>query len=93
MEIPKETLDVEIMTSLFNVHEEEADLEKEFKRRQEHVKHTCEALHLGSPGEMTIHSKPNLLQFYINDQYHLIYCNVFKAASSSWLYIFDQLAG
>lgn len=37
--------------------------------------------------------RPNSLQMLVNRPHHLIYCNVFKAASTSWLYNFNLLAG
>lgn len=37
--------------------------------------------------------KPNPWEFLINKEHHLVWCNVFKAASTSWMYNFNLLAG
>jgi chondroitin 4-sulfotransferase 11 len=37
--------------------------------------------------------KPNSWEFLINKKHHLVWCNVFKAASTSWMYNFNILAG
>ena len=37
--------------------------------------------------------KPNPWEFLINKKHHLVWCNVFKAASTSWMYNFNLLAG
>lgn len=43
-------------------------------------------------GNDTLH-KANPWEFLINKKYHLVWCNVFKAASTSWMYNFNLLAG
>lgn len=45
-----------------------------------------------STGNDSLH-KPNPWEFLVNRQHHLIWCNVFKAASTSWMYNFNILAG
>lgn len=37
--------------------------------------------------------RPNPWEFLVNRKHHLIWCNVFKAASTSWMYNFNILAG
>lgn len=37
--------------------------------------------------------RPNPWEFLVNKRFHLIWCNVFKAASTSWMYNFNILAG
>ncbi|XP_058457813.1 carbohydrate sulfotransferase 11 [Malaya genurostris] len=37
--------------------------------------------------------KPKAWEYLINREYHLVWCNVFKAASTSWMYNFNLLAG
>uniref|UniRef100_A0A1Q3FN39 Carbohydrate sulfotransferase n=1 Tax=Culex tarsalis TaxID=7177 RepID=A0A1Q3FN39_CULTA len=37
--------------------------------------------------------KPKAWEYLINRDYHLVWCNVFKAASTSWMYNFNLLAG
>lgn len=39
------------------------------------------------------HYKPKAWEYLINREYHLVWCNVFKAASTSWMYNFNLLAG
>lgn len=43
-------------------------------------------------GNDTLH-KPNPWEFLISKKHHLVWCNVFKAASTSWMYNFNLLAG
>lgn len=43
-------------------------------------------------GNDTLH-KPNPWEFLISKTHHLVWCNVFKAASTSWMYNFNLLAG
>lgn len=43
-------------------------------------------------GNDTLH-KPNPWEFLISKRHHLVWCNVFKAASTSWMYNFNLLAG
>lgn len=37
--------------------------------------------------------QPNAWEFLINKKHNLVWCNVFKAASSTWFYNFNLLAG
>lgn len=43
-------------------------------------------------GNDTLHN-PNPWEFLIDKKHHLVWCNVFKAASTSWMYNFNLLAG
>lgn len=43
-------------------------------------------------GNDSLH-KANPWEFLINKKYQLVWCNVFKAASTSWMYNFNLLAG
>ena len=56
--------------------------------RRAHVSKVCRQYKLDAPG-----TSPNSWEFLINKKYHLVWCNVFKAASSSWLYVFNILGG
>nr|CAD7256655.1 unnamed protein product [Timema shepardi] len=60
--------------------------------RRRHLKETCSLLGLDAPGNDSLH-RPNTWEFLINRPHHLIWCNVFKAASTSWMYNFNILAG
>lgn len=60
--------------------------------RRKHLEETCHNLGLDIPGNDSLH-KPNAWEFLVNHQYHLVWCNVFKAASTSWMYNFNLMAG
>ncbi|XP_045468996.1 carbohydrate sulfotransferase 11-like [Harmonia axyridis] len=62
------------------------------KNRQKHLYETCRALGLDKIGNDSLH-RPNAWEFLVNDEHHLVWCNVFKAASTSWMYNFNLLAG
>ncbi|XP_076268359.1 carbohydrate sulfotransferase 11-like isoform X1 [Rhynchophorus ferrugineus] len=62
----------------------------DFRRR--YLKKTCNVLGLDRPGNDSLH-KPNPWEYLVNDKHHLVWCNVFKAASTSWMYNFNILAG
>ncbi|XP_037905578.1 carbohydrate sulfotransferase 11 isoform X3 [Hermetia illucens] len=67
-------------------------VEQRMKARQKLLAQKCSQLGLDIPGNDSIH-KPNSWEFLVNHKYHLIWCNVFKSASSSWMYNFNVLAG
>uniref|UniRef100_A0A8D9EV50 Carbohydrate sulfotransferase n=1 Tax=Cacopsylla melanoneura TaxID=428564 RepID=A0A8D9EV50_9HEMI len=56
------------------------------------LKENCEKFGLSLPSNDSLH-RANTWEFLINKQYRLVWCNVFKAASSSWLFNFNVLAG
>ncbi|CAG9560262.1 unnamed protein product [Danaus chrysippus] len=58
----------------------------ELEQRVNKVKETC---HLRSLEGQTINSK----EFFVDHAHNLVWCNIFKAASSSWLYNFNILGG
>ncbi|XP_022907704.2 carbohydrate sulfotransferase 11 [Onthophagus taurus] len=62
------------------------------EKRKMFLKRTCSNLGLDIPGNDSLH-KPNAWEFLVNTQDHIIWCNVFKAASTSWMYNFNILAG
>lgn len=57
------------------------------------LKENCEKFGLTSLAVNDSLHRPNPWEFLINKKYGLVWCNVFKAASSSWLYNFNILAG
>jgi hypothetical protein len=65
----------------YDVHE----LESELDRRRRRVREVCEATGLDKQGE------PNAWEFFIDHRHHLVWCNIFKAASSTWMYNFNLL--
>ncbi|XP_057663029.1 carbohydrate sulfotransferase 11-like [Diorhabda carinulata] len=67
-------------------------ISKRMERRREHMKNMCKLLNLDRPGNDSLH-KPNPWEFLIDNKHRLIWCNIFKAASTSWMYNFNILAG
>lgn len=61
------------------------DLESELEGRRHRVWEVCVARGLNTEG------KPNAWEFFIDPTHSLIWCNIFKAASSTWLYNFNLL--
>lgn len=82
------------MTIEERVMEEEKLMETEYRLldRKNFLSEKCVAEGLDRPGNDSLH-KPNAWEFLVNRQHHLIWCNVFKAASTSWMYNFNLLAG
>lgn len=60
--------------------------------RSSHLQEKCSFYGLDTHGNDTLH-RPNPWEFLINKKHHLVWCNVFKAASTSWMYNFNLLAG
>ncbi|XP_045594046.1 LOW QUALITY PROTEIN: carbohydrate sulfotransferase 11 [Procambarus clarkii] len=58
--------------------------------RRNHVREVCRKYGLDKPSETY---QPNAWEFLINEKYGLVWCNIFKAASSTWFYNFNLLAG
>ncbi|KAJ8984220.1 hypothetical protein NQ317_011130 [Molorchus minor] len=65
---------------------------KRLETRRRHMKKMCRLLGLDRHGNDTLH-RPNPWEFLVDNKHHLIWCNVFKAASTSWMYNFNILAG
>ncbi|XP_033218892.1 carbohydrate sulfotransferase 11 [Belonocnema kinseyi] len=68
------------------------DTEMRLGERRNFLAEKCIQEGLDRPGNDSLH-RPNAWEFLINREYHLIWCNVFKAASTSWMYNFNLLAG
>ncbi|XP_071547882.1 carbohydrate sulfotransferase 11-like [Panulirus ornatus] len=66
------------------------DLVDRLSARRSHVQEACNKYGLDKPSET---NKPNAWEFLISEKYGLVWCNVFKAASSTWFYNFNILAG
>lgn len=60
--------------------------------RLAHLDDRCHAFGLHRRANDSLH-RPNAWEFLVNRPHHLIWCNVFKAASTSWMYNFNILAG
>ena len=74
--------------SVAEIEEEGIDLEEleiELAERRRKVWEVCVAHGLYKEGE------PNAWEFFIDSTHGLVWCNIFKAASSAWLYNFNLL--
>lgn len=60
--------------------------------RNERLAEKCSEYGLNVRRNDSLH-RPNPWEFLVNKRFHLIWCNVFKAASTSWMYNFNILAG
>lgn len=69
-----------------------AETEQRLIGRRKFLTEKCAEEGLDRPGNDSLH-RPNAWEFLVNKKYHLIWCNVFKAASTSWMYNFNLLAG
>lgn len=67
-------------------------VQKRLEERRRFMKIACKNFGLDVVGNDSLH-KPNPWEFLVNKKYHLVWCNVFKAASTSWMYNFNLLAG
>lgn len=61
--------------------------EKDLRERQQHAQEVCKKYNLQST------YPPNPREFFISTGHSLVWCNVFKAASSTWMYYFNILGG
>ena len=61
----------------------------ERKKLKEEV---CKKMGLDTAGNDSVH-QVNPWEYLINEKFNLVWCNVFKSASTSWMYIFNVLAG
>lgn len=69
-----------------------AETERRLNSRKRFLTEKCSEEGLERLGNDSLH-RPNAWEFLVNREYHLIWCNVFKAASTSWMYNFNLLAG
>ncbi|XP_063701867.1 carbohydrate sulfotransferase 11 isoform X2 [Culicoides brevitarsis] len=72
--------------------EMEEKIEERMSLRAARLAEKCSYYGLDVHGNDSLH-KPNAWEFLINHKHHLLWCNVFKAASTSWMYNFNVLAG
>lgn len=66
--------------------------EERFIERKKYLNKKCAEAGLDFSWNDPI-NKPNSWEFFVNSEYKLVWCNVFKAASTSWIYNFNILAG
>lgn len=69
----------------------DSEMEEELNRRRVRVWEVCKAN--GMVGDENGAGEPNAWEFFIDEKHHLVWCNIFKAASSSWMYNFNLLGG
>jgi len=65
---------------------------KRMKKRQEHLRAACQSHGLNIRGADILH-QPNPWEYFINKEHNFVWCNVFKSASTSWMYVMNVLAG
>jgi hypothetical protein len=74
------------LNSVYEYSEEiNAKAERDFNERRQHLWEVCERNKI--TGKLT----PNAWEFFISPGHGLTWCNVFKAASSTWMYYFNIL--
>ncbi|KAF2348328.1 Sulfotransferase [Trinorchestia longiramus] len=74
--------------AIFHNRTDEA-IRKGFKRRNEMIKELCRS----KISNKTISLPINSREFLINDKRQLVWCNIFKSASTNWFHLFLKLAG
>jgi len=79
------TLDANVIAESNNVGEI-------MEERIEIMKDACRKHGLDTPGTDTLH-QVNPWEYFINQKHSLVWCNVFKSASTSWMYVFNVLSG
>ena len=84
--------EAEALESNEGIGNEKNTVEKRMRKRQDVMKSACHRLGLDKHGNDVLHQvKP--WEYFINRKYNLVWCNVFKSASTSWMYILNVLAG
>ncbi|XP_068220042.1 carbohydrate sulfotransferase 11-like [Palaemon carinicauda] len=83
---PRRTVDIE-MTSYAPINM--TTMKDRLLHRRQRVLDNCREIFTSSEQTKRINSK----EFLISEKYKLIWCNIFKAASSSWLHKFIVMAG
>ena len=62
------------------------------RERLNTMKRGCRKHGLDRPGIDRLH-KLNPWEYLINWEHKLVWCNVFKSGSTSWMYLFNRMAG
>lgn len=82
-------LDIHASSTLNPVYEYSEEInnraEKAFNERRQHLWEVCEK------SKVLGKFAPNAWEFFISPGHGLAWCNVFKAASSTWMYYFNIL--
>lgn len=83
------TVDLDTHPTLNPVYEYSEEInsqaERDFNERRQHLWEVCERSRI--VGKFT----PNAWEFFISPGHGLAWCNVFKAASTTWMYYFNIL--
>jgi hypothetical protein len=68
------------------------EIQGRMKARQLEMKAACSRHGLDVRGDDQLH-QPNPWEYFINWKHSFAWCNVFKSGSTSWMYLFNILAG
>jgi len=68
------------------------DMNGIMEKRVNVMKDACKKHGLDIPGPDPLH-QINPWEYFISEKHSLVWCNVFKSASTSWMYIFNVLSG
>ena len=71
---------------------ESTDISEKMEERTRIMQKACQKYRLDNSGPDSLH-EVNPWEYFINVEHKLVWCNIFKAASTSWMYIFNVLAG
>lgn len=67
-------------------------IEHRMQMRNDRLAQKCHEYGLDERRNDSLH-RPNAWEYLVNKKHHVVWCNVFKAASTSWMYNFNILAG
>jgi hypothetical protein len=67
-------------------------VEAEMQIRLRTMREACQQHGLDVSKNDSLH-RPYPWEFFVNVEHHLVWCNVFKSGSSSWMYVFNRLSG
>eukprot|EP00090_Calanus_glacialis_P010167 TRINITY_DN18556_c0_g1_i1.p1 TRINITY_DN18556_c0_g1~~TRINITY_DN18556_c0_g1_i1.p1 ORF type:complete len:359 (-),score=48.11 TRINITY_DN18556_c0_g1_i1:87-1163(-) len=68
------------------------DMKKAMEERVKVMEDACKKHGLHTHGSEPL-QQVNPWEYFINQKHSLVWCNVFKSASTSWMYIFNVLSG
>ena len=95
----KPKLLADIIPAVNNKQEDDVKEEMKYKevearmlQRQVELREGCKKHGLDVAGKDPLH-QTNPWEYFINQEHKFVWCNVFKSASTSWMYVFNILAG
>jgi len=68
------------------------EIDQTMQKRVQALKQACRESGLDRKLQDALHT-PNPWEYIVNKEAGLVWCNIFKSASSSWMYVFNVLAG